>query len=160
SRCPLCHVACPGQVWLIGNAPARVFLRRLCPEHGETSVCIASDARFYWLAQGKLENAACLGQRGSAGANSGAFPKQACCAGSGSPAGMLGRNAAGRGDGPFEQLSTCLALIEIVQSCNLSCPTCYADSPIGSANHVTAVPLDQLKARIQSVVDRKGGIEI
>ena len=28
-----------------------------------------------------------------------------------------------------ESLSTCLALIEIVNSCNLSCPTCYADSP-------------------------------
>src|SRR5207249_4004948 len=57
----------------------------------------------------------------------------------------------------FEKLSTCLALIEIVNSCNLACPTCYADSPTGK---VDAVPLEDLKTRIQGVIDRKGGIEI
>jgi hypothetical protein len=57
SRCPVCHVPCPAEVWLAGSAPAKVFLRRSCVEHGEVSVCIASDARFYWLACGKPENA-------------------------------------------------------------------------------------------------------
>jgi uncharacterized radical SAM superfamily Fe-S cluster-containing enzyme len=57
-------------------------------------------------------------------------------------------------------LSTCLALIEIVDSCNLSCPTCYADSPWGAGQKVAAVPLENLKQRVQGVVDRKGGIEI
>jgi uncharacterized radical SAM superfamily Fe-S cluster-containing enzyme len=60
----------------------------------------------------------------------------------------------------MEKLSTCLALIEIVNSCNLSCPTCYADSPVGVGQKVDAVPLDDLKRRIQGVVDRKGVIEI
>jgi uncharacterized radical SAM superfamily Fe-S cluster-containing enzyme len=60
----------------------------------------------------------------------------------------------------MEKLSTCLALIEIVNSCNLSCPTCYADSPLGAGKQVDAVPLADLQCRIQGVIDRKGKIEI
>src|SRR5262245_25060905 len=59
SRCPVCHGPCPAEVWRVGDSPAKVFLKRTCPEHGEASVCIASDARFYWLAKGKAENACC-----------------------------------------------------------------------------------------------------
>src|SRR5206468_1745621 len=83
-----------------------------------------------------------------------------CCSAEGSAAGTLGRNVAGRGAAPFEKLSTCLALIEIVHSCNLACPTCYADSPPRNNNEVDAVPVEDLKRRIQGVVDRKGRIEI
>jgi hypothetical protein len=57
----------------------------------------------------------------------------------------------------MEKLSTCLALIEIVNSCNLACPTCYADSPTGALD---AVPLADVQRRIQGVIDRKGRIEI
>jgi uncharacterized radical SAM superfamily Fe-S cluster-containing enzyme len=135
-------------VWRIEGRPAKVFLKRTCPAHGEATVCIASDARFYWLAKGNPENA-----NGSCGGS-------ACCASDGSTAGTLGRNVSGRGNGPFEKLSTCLALIEIVNSCNLTCPTCYADSPLGAGHRVDAVPLQDLQQRIQAVVDRKGGIEI
>lgn len=156
SRCPTCQAPCPAEVWLVGAMPAKVFLRRLCPEHGEASICVATDARFHWLARGKPENA----QQDVSGLDTGAPGKQACCAANNGASGTLGRNAAGRGAGPFETLSTCLALIEIVHSCNLSCPTCYADSPNSGAGQVTAVPLEELKGRIQGVVDRKGRIEI
>lgn len=123
------------------------MLKRTCPEHGEATVCIASDARFYWLAKGKPENSSCDCGPG------------VCCAADGSNFGTLGRNAdPGSALGVMEKLSTCLALIEIVHSCNLACPTCYADSPQSRA--VDAVPLDALKARIQGVIDRKGKIEI
>ncbi len=147
SRCPVCHAACPAEVWRTGGIVPKVFLKRTCPQHGEASVCIASDARFYWLSKGKAENSGCGGQ--------------ACCAADGSPAGTLGRNAEpGAALGVMEKLSTCLALIEIVNSCNLSCPTCFADSPLGTGAKVDAVPLAELQARIQGVIDRKGGIEI
>jgi uncharacterized radical SAM superfamily Fe-S cluster-containing enzyme len=152
SRCPVCHGACQAEVWRVegeGGGPTQVFLNRTCPAHGEASVCIASDARFYWLARGNPDNAQSDGCRGSA-----------CCASDGSAAGTLGRNAAGRGEGPFETLATCLALIEIVHSCNLACPTCYADSPQGAGEKVDAVPLAELQRRIQGVIDRKDGIEI
>ncbi len=146
SRCPVCHAECPAEVWKVGDAKRqRVFLRRTCAEHGEEEVCIASDARFYWLAQGDPQNACCGGN--------------ACSAGDGVVRGTLGRNAApGEAAGKVERLSTCLALIEIVNSCNLACPTCFADSPRSTA--VDAVPLADLQRRIQGVIDRKGGIEI
>jgi uncharacterized radical SAM superfamily Fe-S cluster-containing enzyme len=84
-----------------------------------------------------------------------------CCSAAGSNPGTLGRNAnPGDALGLMEKLATCLCLIEIVNSCNLSCPTCFADSPLGAGQKVDAVPLDNLKRRIQGVVDRKGGIEI
>jgi uncharacterized radical SAM superfamily Fe-S cluster-containing enzyme len=146
SRCLVCHAECPGEVWKIGDAKKqRVVMRRTCVEHGEAEVCLASDARFYWLAQGDPQNACCGGN--------------ACSAGDGAVRGTLGRNAApGEAAGKVEKLSTCLALIEIVNSCNLACPTCFADSP--QSTQVDAVPLAELQARIQGVIDRKGGIEI
>jgi 7,8-dihydro-6-hydroxymethylpterin dimethyltransferase len=124
-------------------------LRRSCPVHGEAETCISSDARFYWLARGNRQNA----ETGDCCGN-------ACRASDGAVRGTLGRNSAGKGDAPFEKLSTCLALIEIVNSCNLACPTCYANSPVGAGQHVDAVPLGDLQRRIQAVIDRKGGIEI
>jgi 7,8-dihydro-6-hydroxymethylpterin dimethyltransferase len=151
SRCPICHAPCPAEVWRTDGAPAKVLLKRTCQEHGEFSACIASDARFYWLSKGNPVNDCC----GNASSS-----HNACCSANGTVAGTLGRNAAGHADAPFEKLSTCLALIEIVRSCNLSCPTCYADSPVGAGKSVDAVPLEELRQRIQGVIDRKGKIEI
>ena len=149
SRCPVCHVSCRAEVWRVngrGSEAAQVFLKRTCPQHGEASVCIASDARFYWLAKGRDEK------------SNGCCDGSACCTSDGSTAGTLGHNAQGKREKPFETLSTCLALIEIVRSCNLACPTCYADSPVGIGDKVDAVPLADLQQRIQGVIDRKGKI--
>src|ERR1043166_5778833 len=111
SRCPVCKFACPAEVWRVDGRPAKVFFRRNCPQHGAASMCIASDARFYWLAQGNPENAggSCGGaeargplsrpSESSDGGSSAAAPCQdACCSADGSRAGTLGRNACGRGD--------------------------------------------------------------
>ena len=174
SRCPVCHAPCPAEVWRTGGIAPKVLLKRTCAEHGEASVCIASDARFYWLAKGKSDNACCGGARvpSSPDSNSmeakeisgldGVSPHQnICCSAYGSNPGTLGRNAnPGDALGVMEKLSTCLALIEIVNSCNLSCPTCFADSPLGTGAKVDAIPLADLQARIQGVIDRKGKIEI
>jgi uncharacterized radical SAM superfamily Fe-S cluster-containing enzyme len=150
SRCPVCHSPCPAEVRRDAGTPARVFLDRTCTAHGDFSQCIASDARFYWLARGKDSNACCSSRTNFS-------PLPALRANDLAPSGTLGRNARGREEGPFETLATCLALIEIVHSCNLACPTCYADSPIGK---IDAVPLAELKQRIDGVIDRKGPIEI
>ncbi len=152
SRCPVCHAPCPAEVWRTGGIPSKVLLKRTCPTHGEASVCIASDARFYWLAKGKDANGACCSPN---------LSTNSCCSADGSNPGTLGRNASpGDALGVQEKLSTCLALIEIVNSCNLACPTCYADSPVGTGARVDAAPLADLQRRIQGVIDRKGGIEI
>jgi len=143
SRCPQCQQPCPATV---EQRDGKVFMKRRCIAHGEFSACIATDAQFYWLAQGKEENRCCS--------------SSACCTAEGKTAGTLGRNAAGRGTNPIETLSTCLALIEIVNSCNLACPTCYADSPIGIGAKVDAIAVADIQARVNGVIERKGKIEI
>ncbi len=159
TRCPVCRLALPGEVWREGIRPARVILRRTCPTHGPAEAVLATDARFYWLAQGDPKNANSNG------------PDLGCCGGAchsadGTATGTLGRNAGHLTDPraamsqKCESLSTCLALIEIVNSCNLACPTCYADSPVGLGGRVDAVPLADLQRRIDGVIARKGKIEI
>ena len=146
SRCPICFQACPAEVWKTGKNLSVVELQRTCATHGLATSIISSDARFYWLAEGDPANACCGGKCGSAGNGR---------------EGTLGSNAAGSPDGTFEKLSTCLALIEVVHSCNLACPTCYANSPTGAAGATLLYePLDGLKARIDGVIQRKGRIEI
>ena len=146
SRCPVCLLACPAEVWKVGGSPARVELRRTCAEHGMAMAVISSDARFYWLASGDPQNACCGGQ---------------CSSAEGARPGTLGSNAVASVDGTMEKLSTCLALIEIVHSCNLACPTCYADSPVGATGGaLNYEPLEGLKSRIDGIIDRKGRIEI
>lgn len=144
----MCLRPCAAEVLRVGPPPGKVVLRRECPEHGVATMTLASDARFYWLAKGSPGNAAC-------GCGDGA-----CRASDEAPTGTLGRNAGGRGAAPFETLATCLALIEVVDSCNLACPTCYADSPVGAGAAVRAPALENLQARIDGVIQRKGRIEI
>ncbi len=140
SRCLVCHASCPAEVFRAGG---KIYLTRHCPEHGAKTTLLSSDARFYHLAKGDPRNGGCGESCG--------------CEAKTSP---LGKNAPGRGEGPFEVLSTCLALIEIVDSCNLSCPTCFADSPVGIGSKLKHTPLEEVKARVQGVIDRKGPIEI
>jgi uncharacterized radical SAM superfamily Fe-S cluster-containing enzyme len=60
----------------------------------------------------------------------------------------------------FERLSTCVALIEIVETCNLTCPTCYAGSPHGVGDNLRCTPFDDVVRRVDAVCDRKGTIDI
>ena len=149
ARCPQCGTQCPGEVWRVsgdhGNA-SRVMMRRTCSIHGLSESLLSSDARFYWLSSGSPENAS-----GGCGSSC------ACSADPQGFTGTLGKNALTADTGECERLATCLALIEIVDSCNLACPTCYADSPRGALQFH---PLEDLQLRIEGVIARKGGIEI
>lgn len=152
TKCPTCQRLVPGEVvrQSAGNghgSPDTVLLVRTCPEHGRFETCLASDARFYWLSKGA--SSCCGGEPCAEPADAQGHT------------GTLGGNAMSTDTGECEKLSTCLALIEIVHSCNLACPTCYADSPVGAAGaSLQAEPLDDLKRRIDAVVERKGRIEI
>lgn len=152
SRCSECREMVPARVERCGDGVHdEVWLAKECPGCGEARNKISSDARFYWLSRGARD------EDNGCGAGCGC-----AVSASGDGIGFLGGNA--RRPVPetdaVEVMSTCLALIEIVDSCNLACPTCFADSPPGSGEKVDAVPLDDLKTRIQGVIDRKGKIEI
>jgi len=134
SRCPECLREVRADVVQVDDA---VWMSKSCPEHGRFAVKIANDARFYHRS---------IGARG-----------EGCCS---SACGCEAPSNAASRD-PFETLSTCIALIEIVESCNLKCPTCYAASPFGVDDQIDCVPFDTFVERVQGVIDRKRkGIDI
>ncbi len=150
SRCPLCHKDTPARVVkVVKNGREQVIMRRHCRSHGMQESIIASDARFYWLAQGNPINSSCGCGTSCSSAGEG-------------KSGFLGSNALNEAKkGTIEKLSTCLALIEIVDSCNLKCPTCFANSPLGVGGaKLKYHSFNNITARIQGVIDRKGHIEI
>ncbi len=148
SRCPACGAEVAATVLERDGA---VFMEKACGVHGAFRVRLQSDARWYFESHGDPANAggACCGPEG-------------CCAPAGG--GAAGGASPGAGDAaaidPFERLSTCVALIEIVDSCNLTCPTCYAGSPYGVGADVACTPFEQVVARVEGVVARKGFIDI
>ncbi len=152
TKCPVCHKSIQGVVVSVPMADgiSKIVMRRTCTEHGLQETVISSDSRFYWHAQGRPEN------RGSCGCGTSCSP-----VGGGRDA-MLGSNATNPSRiGEFQKLSTCVALIEIVDSCNLACPTCFADSPRGiSGNALKYYDFDNIINRINGVLQQKGHIEI
>ncbi|MCA9291193.1 MAG: radical SAM protein [Phycisphaerales bacterium] len=145
SRCPTCRFAIPADILRVDG---RIMMRKTCPAHGTFEVLLARDDRFYHLSLGAPD------------AN-----VSACCGGSCGCGPTNDADAADDAKGAtdidrFETLSTCIALIEIVDSCNLTCPTCYASSPLGTGAAVDCTPFDDIVARVQGIIDRKGVIDI
>lgn len=153
SRCPVCNKAVMADVvkTAVGEY-GQVVMRRYCDVHGRYESVIASDARFYWLALGNPDNR----QEGGCGCGT------TCFSAGGGKGGNLGKNATDETrKGVIDQLSTCIALIEIVDSCNLACPTCFADSPVGvTESKLKYRSFEEITNRIQGVIDMKGSIEI
>jgi uncharacterized radical SAM superfamily Fe-S cluster-containing enzyme len=142
SRCPACGIDVPATVVERDGA---VFMEKACAAHGEFRVRLQSDAKWYFESHGDPANAG-----------------GACCGpgGCGVPGGAEGTATEASPIDPFERLSTCVALIEIVDSCNLTCPTCYAGSPYGVGADVACTPFEQVVSRVDGVVARKGFIDI
>lgn len=132
STCPACHAHVSAEVW---STPRGVVMRKHCDAHGPFEVTLAPDRTFYFDSRGDAGNASCC----SGGA---------CC------------GAPSSSKDPFEVLSTCVALIEIVESCNLECPTCFASSPRATGDQIAFAPFDNVVKRVQGVIDRKGFIDI
>jgi uncharacterized radical SAM superfamily Fe-S cluster-containing enzyme len=144
SRCPTCRTEVPARVV---ERDGSVFMEKECAEHGAFGVMLQRDARWYFESHGDPANAggACCGPQG-------------CCAPA--QAAESSDSCGGQAVDPFERLSTCVALIEIVDSCNLTCPTCYAESPYGVGADLKFTPFEEVRARVEGVVARKGLIDI
>ncbi|MBL9141283.1 MAG: radical SAM protein, partial [Phycisphaerae bacterium] len=125
---------------------------------------IARDEKWYYESHG----AGGAGGGGCCGGGGGGAAQESACCGSAAqvsacctPASSASNNGPGAtSTNPFETLSTCIALIEIVDSCNLTCPTCYAESPYGVNERVDCTPFEQIVSRVNGVVQRKGAIDI
>jgi len=139
SLCPVCKTLLTADVIEHGG---KVFLNKTCPDHGDYSVLISSDAQWYFHSVGQNNDG----------------PGSDCC---GTGCCSPGPAADGSDDDTplIERASTCIALIEIVTSCNLACPTCYAASP-HKPHEIDALPVSEIKSRIDAVIQRKGKLDI
>ena len=54
---------------------------------------------------------------------------------------------------PDHEQHSCLALVEINDACNLTCPVCFADSAVGKGGHR---PLAEVEAMLDAVVKAEG----
>ncbi len=150
SRCPACNLDIPAEVHERNN---RIVMSKRCPAHGDFEVTLANNPRFYFPSFGSPRNSPGAAQEPSTAATSCCGPGCGCGP---SPTLPVGAHS----DNPFDTLSTCIALIEIVDSCNLTCPTCFASSPIGTGDHTDAVSFDDFQRRVAGVLERKGFIDI
>ncbi len=75
-------------------------------------------------------------------------------------AGACCQTAPGHSDAVIEKAATCIALIELVESCNLTCPTCYADSPLTKPADIICLSRSEFWQRIDAVIARKGPLDI
>jgi len=156
SLCPECLQSVPAMVYQVGS---EIQLHRRCPQHGSFAAVINSDVRYYHHSLGATpvpwsDSRAAAAPRGLPVVSPGApGPDPGGCCGGG-----CGVGGGSGEDGGVEHLSTCVALIEIVQSCNLACPVCFADSPQKHA--VEALSYEEFRQRVSEVVRRKGQIDI
>lgn len=131
SLCPECREVVPAKIVARGR---RVYFRKVCPQHGEREDFVCSDVSRY----DRLDDSqpAKLPQRTYAPVREGCPKDCGLCS-------------------EHEQ-HTCIAVIEVTDGCNLTCPMCYAASAPGQAHK----PADQIKAAIDRVVEAEGHAEV
>jgi uncharacterized radical SAM superfamily Fe-S cluster-containing enzyme len=129
SLCETCWELVPAKI--IGQE-GKVFLQKRCAEHGVMKTLIEEDADYWldirrWLKPGDrpLYNASKT-ERGCP------WDCGLC---------------------PDHEQHSCLALIEINDACNLSCPVCFADSAVGKGGHKS---LAEVEAMLDAVVRAEG----
>lgn len=86
----------------------KVFLEKLCPQHGRERVLIADDVAYYRLCRERFIKPPEMPQRFNTKHHWGCPYDCGLC--------------------PEHMQHSCLTLIEVTDHCNLRCPICYADS--------------------------------
>ena len=129
SLCETCWELVPAKI--IGQ-DGKVFYQKRCPDHGVTKTLIEDDADYWldirrWLKPGDrpLFNASRT-ERGCP------WDCGLC---------------------PDHEQHSCLAIVEINDACNLTCPVCFADSAVGKGGHR---PLAEVEAMLDAVVKAEG----
>lgn len=131
SLCPECLTLLPAKIIV---KRGRVYFRKTCPTHGVREDFVCSDVRQYDQMEFSLP--------GKVPAQFGIEPNKGC---------------------PYDcglctehEQHTCLGLVEITSSCNLSCPMCYASSGPGG-KHLT---FNECKRAIDRLVEVEGRAEV
>ncbi|MBL8970761.1 MAG: radical SAM protein [Myxococcales bacterium] len=129
SLCSRCLRRVDAKIVIRGD---EVLMLKRCPEHGPEEVLIASDAAYYRRCRDFLKP-------GEAPLHPGTRTHFGCpydC-----------------GLCPDHEQHSCLTLIEVTDRCNLSCPTCYAESSPSRGRHRT---LAEVEAMLDVIVASEG----
>jgi uncharacterized radical SAM superfamily Fe-S cluster-containing enzyme len=131
SLCPECLELIPAKIIV---RRGRVYFRKHCPTHGQRDDFVCSDINFYDRLEYTLP--------AKSPVEYGVQPDRGC---------------------PFDcglctehEQHTCIGLVELTSSCNLTCPMCYASSAPGG----THVPLDECQRAIDRLVEVEGQPEV
>ncbi|MFN8074252.1 MAG: radical SAM protein [Kineosporiaceae bacterium] len=145
--CPACHAADPeapldGVRRLSGRLAERdgqVWLERGCPEHGlQRTLYDEHPEILEWL---ERWTAATKAHTPDSPGNYDPVP-----------------SAYLRGLGEMQTQHTCILLADVVEGCNLRCPTCFADSaPPPSPERLGAVPVEDVLAAVDTRLSRENG---
>jgi uncharacterized radical SAM superfamily Fe-S cluster-containing enzyme len=129
SLCEVCLALAPAKIIA---EEGRVYLQKRCHEHGVQKTLIADDLA-YWKSQRDWVKP---GDR---------------------PLALQSRTEHGCpydcGLCPDHEQHSCLAIIEINDACNLTCPVCFAGSAVGRGGHR---PLAEIEAMLDTVVASEG----
>ena len=141
--CPRCHDEHPERPltevarlsgWL-AERDGRVWLERGCPEHGLVRTLYDEDPEILtWLERWTAPTKAHLPD------TPGSFAPL--------PGGYL------EGLGEMQTQHTCILLEDVVETCNLRCPTCFADSAPDLSG---VVPVDEVLANLDQRIARENG---
>ncbi|MBI4318602.1 MAG: radical SAM protein, partial [Chloroflexi bacterium] len=103
SVCPECRQVIDAQIILRNN---RVYLRKLCADHGNFEALFYGDAQAY-TSSAKFNKPGTIPLQHTTGIENGCPHDCGLC--------------------PDHQQHVCVGIIEVNSSCNMACPLCFAD---------------------------------
>lgn len=133
SICPECRKVIDAQI-LVKNG--KVYMKKFCKEHGWFEGLISSDASMY-------KDVERYNKPGTSPLHFSTEVKEGCP----HDCGLC----------PDHKQHTCLGVIEITDSCNLSCPVCFADSSCGKSKMLS---LEEIEKMINLFVKCEGEPEV
>ncbi|WP_165224662.1 radical SAM protein [Aquisphaera insulae] len=114
----------------------RVYMHKFCPEHGAERVLVSTDADYYQFSRRTLKPGQMPLRFHTEIARGCPFDCGLC---------------------PDHEQHSCVALVEVTDHCNLTCPVCYADS---SPRREAHRPLEQVEAMLDAVVRSEGNPDV
>lgn len=133
SICSTCYRKVEGK---IVEQHGKMYMIKRCMHHGTERVLLSSDADYYKMCRSFLKPAD-LPRRFNTPIKYGCPYDCGIC--------------------PDHEQHSCLAIVEVTESCNLECPICYADS---APHRKTFRSLEQIEMMLDAVVQNEGEPDI
>jgi len=127
SLCPECMELVDAKVVIQDN---KVFMKKWCPDHGESEVLVSSDAEYH-IRAGRYNRPGRRVERPASVRRKGCPFDCGIC--------------------PDHEQHVCVGLIDITDTCNMRCPTCFAGTDGGSF-----LSLEQVSFMLDAYIRQEG----